>query len=312
MLIHSATNDVRRGQLRALIGTKRCLRVMEVHSPISAIIAENAYALDPSGRGVEFDAFWSSSLTDSTSRGLPDIEVLDPRSRLANIDGIFSVTTKSLIMDGDTGGRPEHFEIGVRDMERHGVSAVIIEDKCGLKQNSLLGVSVGQMLAPVEEFCDKISRGKAAQVTDDFLIFARLESLILGAGMADALYRADAYLDAGADGIMIHSRQSKGDEVLAFASAFRERHPHVPLVAVPTTYHTLRLDELEAAGFNVIIYANHMLRAAIKAMRGVCQTILENGRTTEAEEWCSDLDEVLRMSRVRVGKPAEVIPTPAA
>lgn len=270
---------------------------MEIHSPISAIIAGNACVIDEEGRPVEFDAFWSSSLTDSASRGLPDIEVLPTRVRLGGIDDVFSVTSKPLIMDADTGGPREHFELWVRDIERHGVSALIIEDKCGLKQNSLLGASERQQLADVGAFCEKIRSGKAAQSTGDFQIFARLESLILGYGLDDALMRAHAYLGAGADGIMIHSRRSDGAEVLEFTSAFRDRYPEVPLIAVPTTYHGLHVDELAQAGVNVVIYANHMLRASLKAMQEVCETILRHGRAFEAEELCASLKDILHLER---------------
>jgi phosphoenolpyruvate phosphomutase len=257
------------------------------------MMAQNSTVTSADGRQLEFDAFWSSSLTDSASYGLPDNEVLSPRARLANIDNIFSVTSKPLIMDGDTGGFPEHFEIAVRDMERQGVSAVIIEDKCGLKQNSLLGASSQQWLAPVDQFCEKIQRGKSAQVTHDFNIYARLESLILEAGMDDALTRAHAYVAAGADGIMIHSRNTCGGEILDFAKLFRQDNTESPLIAVPTTYHSLRIGELEDAGFSIIIYANHMLRASLKAMREVCQLILKQGRTSEAESMCIDISELL-------------------
>lgn len=270
---------------------------MEVHNPISAIIAENARVTGTDGREIEFDAFWSSSLTDSASRGLPDIEVLPTRVRLAGIDDVFSVTTKPLIMDCDTGGPREHLELWVRDIERHGVSALIIEDKSGLKQNSLLGASERQWLADIDEFCDKIRSGKTAQASDDFRIFARLESLILGYGIGDALKRADAYVDAGADGIMIHSHQRDGAEIFDFTSAFRRRHPDIPLIAVPTTYGGVSVEELADAGFNVVIYANHMLRASWKAMQTVSETILRHNRALEAEELCVSLKHVLHMER---------------
>jgi phosphoenolpyruvate phosphomutase len=295
LITRSLTNDQRRGLLKELLREKQCIRVMEIHNPISAMIAENACVIDQDGRPVEFDAFWSSSLTDSASRGLPDIEVLPPRVRLAGIVDAFSVTAKPLIMDADTGGPREHFELFVRDIERQGVSALIIEDKCGLKQNSLLGASSRQRLADVGEFCEKIGAGKAAQATGDFQIFARLESLILGAGIDDALLRAHAYLEAGADGIMIHSRRCDGAEVLEFTARFRDRHPDVPLIAVPTAYPGLHVDELARAGVNVVIYANHMLRASLKAMQEVCETILRHGRAFEAEELCASLDDILHL-----------------
>jgi phosphoenolpyruvate phosphomutase len=299
------TNDQRRSLLKDLLQAKQCIRVMEIHNPISAIIAGNACVIDEVGQSVEFDAFWSSSLADSASRGLPDIEVLPTRERLAGIDDVFSVTSKPLIMDADTGGPREHFELWVRDIERHGVSALIIEDKCGLKQNSLLGASSRQQLADVGEFCEKICAGKAAQATGDFQIFARLESLILGNGIDDAFMRAHAYLEAGADGIMIHSRRCDGGEVLEFTSLFRDRHPDVPLIAVPTTYPGLRVEELAQAGVNVVIYANHMLRASLKAMQEVCETILRHGRAFEAEELCASLKEILHLEQSPRLEPAD-------
>jgi len=307
LITRSVTNEQRRGLLKDLIRSKRCIRVMEVHNPISAIIAENAYVVDEDGRSVEFDAFWSSSLTDSASRGLPDIEVLPPRVRLAGIVDAFSVTSKPLIMDADTGGPREHFELWVRDIERQGVSALIIEDKCGLKQNSLLGASSRQRLADIGEFCDKILAGKQAQATGDFQIFARLESLILGAGIDDALGRANAYLGAGADGVMIHSRRRDGAEVLEFTSRFRDRHPDVPLIAVPTAYPGLRVDEFANAGVNVVIYANHMLRASLKAMQEVCETILRHGRAFEAEQLCASLEEILHLEPPLRIEPAGLV-----
>lgn len=304
MMIRSRTNDLRRAQLRQLLASGRCLKVMEVHDPISAIVVENAtHERLAGGAREEFDGFWSSSLTDSTLRGLPDIEVLDLKARLTAINDIFAVTSKPLIMDGDTGGQVEHFERYVQDMERAGVSAVIIEDKTGLKRNSLLGTSVPQQSADPAEFAEKIKRGKAAQRTDDFLIFSRIESLILGLGAADALRRADRYVDAGADGVMIHSRQAEPTEVIAFAGEFRRRHATVPLICVPTSYSTVPVSQLADAGFNIVIYANHMLRAALQAMREVSTEILRNGRTAEVESRCVKISELLHLSPV---EPAQV------
>ncbi|GHF69857.1 phosphoenolpyruvate mutase [Amycolatopsis bartoniae] len=296
MWTNAVSNEFRRGRLRELLAAGRRLRLIEVHNPVSAIIAEYANALDQdSSRSLEFDGFWSSSLADSTSFGLPDIELLGPRKRLENIQDIFTVTTKPLVMDGDTGGPVEHFEYTVRDLERAGVSAVVIEDKTGLKRNSLLGTSVEQRSAPVAEFCEKIKRGKAAQTTRDFMIIARIESLILGQGMPEALHRANAYVDAGADGIMIHSREESPREVLEFAAEFRQVHPAVPLVSVPTTYNSVRAGELQEAGFDVVIYANHMMRAALRAMVEVSREILRHDRTAEVESRCLGIDAILSL-----------------
>lgn len=288
------TPDARRASLRKILKAKSCLRVLETHSPISALIAEKASANDgDSNLSLSYDAFWSSSLTDSTERGKPDIEVLDIPNRLANINDIFEVTTKPMIMDGDTGGKQDHFAINVRSLERVGVSAVIIEDKTGLKKNSLFGNEVVQKQEDVEIFCQKISAGKAAQMTDDFMIIARVESLILDAGMDDALTRAHAYVEAGADGIMIHSRSKDPGEIIEFARQFRRDHPAVPLVCVPTSYAQTSFESLESAGFNLVIYANHMLRSSYLAMQKVASDILKFGRTHEVEPQCLGINEIL-------------------
>ncbi|GGY14901.1 phosphoenolpyruvate mutase [Paludibacterium paludis] len=292
---NGVTTEHRRGALKRVLGQRKCLRVMEAHSPISALLAENTQLLDENGESLAYDAFWSSSLTDSTERGKPDTEALDIQSRLLNINEIFDVTTRPLIMDGDTGGQPEHFAMNVRSLERIGVSAVIVEDKTGLKKNSLFGNEVPQSQESIDNFCHKIRLGKDAQITDEFMIIARVESLILEAGMDDALTRACAYVDAGADGIMIHSRRKTPEEVLEFAGEFKMRYPHVPLVCVPTSYAQIRFDELERAGFNIVIYANHMLRSSYLAMQQVAADILKHGRSFESEAKCLSISEILEL-----------------
>ena len=292
---HLITSDARRASLASVLRKKKCLRVLETHSPLSALLAEQARVDLDDGWSIVFDGFWSSSLTDSTLLGKPDIEILDVSSRLAHINEIFEVTTKPLIMDGDTGGKPEHFVFHVRSMERLGVSAVIIEDKTGLKKNSLLGNEVEQHQESIPDFCHKIRMGKAARVTRDFMIIARIESLILDAGLDDALVRASAYVDAGAGGVMIHSRRKQPDEVVEFARQFRGKHPNVPLVCVPTSYSATHFSELEAAGFNIVIYANHLLRASYLAMRSVALDILRFGRTSEVEDRCLSINEILEL-----------------
>lgn len=287
------STEGRRVSLRASLRAKPCLRVIEAHSPIAALVGENAKFLDGQDREVTYDAFWSSSLTDSTAKGKPDIEILDISNRLHNINDIFEVTTLPMIVDGDTGGKPEHFAFNVRSLERIGASAVIIEDKRGLKKNSLFGNDVQQELEPVEAFCEKIRAGKAAQIDDEFMIVARIESLILDRGMDDALMRARAYVGAGADAIMIHSRRKQPDEIFGFAAAFREEFPDTPLVCVPTSYVGTHFNELADAGFNVVIYANHMLRASYLAMRNVAQDILQYDRTLEVEPHCLGVPEIL-------------------
>lgn len=295
------TVDARRRTLKRLLSAKRISRFIEVHNPLSALIAEHAVA-SVDGKVREFDGFWCSSLADATARGKPDIEAVDISSRLANVNDIFEVTTKPMIFDGDTGGKLEHFELNVRSLERLGISAVIIEDKKGLKRNSLLGTEVTQYQEDVDEFCAKIKAGRRSRVSEDFLIIARCESLILGRGIHDAMARARAYVEAGADGIMIHSLMKAPDEVLEFAAIFRAEFPGVPLICVPTNYHTATADALASGGFNVVIYANHLLRAAYPAMQRTAQEILQSGRSTEAESRLLSIQEILKLIPTRRGK----------
>lgn len=287
--------EMRRGMLRSLLAQKNCLKLMEAHSPLSALIVESAQYSDASGEVIEFDGFWSSSLTDSTLLGLPDIEILDIGRRIRAVEDIFEVTQKPLVFDGDTGGHAEHFTRHVRMMEKAGISAVIIEDKTGLKKNSLLGTEVRQQQADIGDFCGKIMAGKASQRTPEFMVIARIESLILDMGLADALSRARAYVSAGADGIMIHSRLRDPTEILGFAREFRAEFPAVPLVCVPTSFNETLFSELEAAGFNIVIYANHMLRSAYQAMFNVSVEVLKYGRTKEVEQHCLSVTEILNL-----------------
>ena len=286
------TPSVRMSRLRRLIDNKPIVRLMEAHSGLSGLIVENTN-FERDGRTYEFDGMWSSSLTDSTSRGKPDIEAVDISSRLQMINEIFEVTTKPLVFDGDTGGKPEHFAFTVRSLERLGVSAVIIEDKEGLKRNSLFGTEVEQTQSSIEDFCGRLRVGKESQITDDFMVIARIESLILDKGLNDALERAEAYIDAGADAIMIHSRQKSPDEVFEFCAHAAKFDTQVPIVAVPTSYHQVTESELADAGVRVVIYANHMLRAAYPQMRKVAATVLEHGRALEADELLASISEVL-------------------
>ena len=288
------TPSVRLSRLRRLIETKPIVRVLESHSGLAGLIAETTQ-VERDGRVVEFDGMWSSSLTDSTSRGKPDIEAVDISSRLQTINDIFEVTTKPMIFDGDTGGKPEHFVFTVRSLERLGVSAVIIEDKEGLKRNSLFGTEVAQTQSSIEDFRARIAIGKQAQITDDFMIIARLESLILDQGMDDAVKRAQAYIEAGADGIMIHSRRKEPDEVFEFCRIAQGFDTKVPVVAVPSSYNSVSEEELIDHGVSVVIYANHMLRAAYPAMRKVAETILYNGRSLEADPLMAPISEALKI-----------------
>ncbi|MCV6608591.1 MAG: phosphoenolpyruvate mutase [Campylobacterales bacterium] len=289
------STGARLGRLRKLINAKPVVKILEVHNALSGLIAENAKETTEDGSEVTFDGMWSSSLTDSTSKGKPDIEAVDTTARLTTINEIFEATTKPLIYDADTGGKPEHFEFTVRSLERTGVSAVIIEDKTGLKKNSLFGNDVKQTQDSIENFCHKIKVGKSAQITKEFMVIARIESLILEAGMDDALKRAFAYVDAGADGVMIHSRLKDPAEIIEFVTKFREKDSHSPVVVVPTSFNSVTTDEFAKIGVNVVIYANHMLRAAYPGMMNVAKSILKNKRSKEAEPDCMAIKEILEL-----------------
>ncbi|MFB1644666.1 phosphoenolpyruvate mutase [Campylobacter molothri] len=288
------TTNTRLSLLRRLIDAKKPLRILETHSAISALIAENTF-ITKEGIKIEFDGFWSSSLADSTIRGKPDIEAVELSTRLNTLNEIFEVTTKPLIYDADTGGKIEHFVFTVRSLERIGVSAVIIEDKIGLKKNSLLGNDVIQNQDSIEDFCLKIQAGKKAQITKDFMIIARIESLILDKGMDDALSRAFAYIEAGADGIMIHSRHKDANEIIEFLKLFRSKDKDTPIVVVPTSFYSIKANELAQYGVNIVVYANHMIRSSFIAMQNIAREILKNDRSEESEEKCMKIDEILNL-----------------
>ncbi|MDR1742512.1 MAG: phosphoenolpyruvate mutase [Dysgonamonadaceae bacterium] len=288
------TPDIRLRRLRRLLNAKPIVRVLESHSGLTGLIVENV-SVDVNGRRQEFDAMWSSSLTDSTSKGKPDIEAVDLTTRLHDLNDALECTTKPVIFDGDTGGKIEHFVFTVRTLERLGVSAVIIEDKVGLKKNSLLGTDAVQTQDSIEGFCAKIQAGKRAQVTDAFMIIARIESFIAGAGLEDALKRAIAYIGAGADGIMIHSKDKSGEDIKQFCKELRKVHSSIPIVVVPTTFNHITEDELAAWGVNIVIYANHLLRSAYPAMVNTAKSILTNGRSLEANDLCMPIKEILEL-----------------
>lgn len=290
------TPDIRRRRLRRLLNAKPIVRVMEAHSGLSGLIVEHA-CVTKDNRKREFDAMWLSSLTDSTLKGKPDNESVDVTSRLRTVNDILEITTKPIIYDGDSGGLPEHFTFLVRSLERLGVSAVIIEDKIGLKQNSLLEQGNVQQQASIEDQCHKIKMGKQAQITDDFMIIARCESLIAGKGEDDAITRCKAYCEAGADGIMIHSKAKMPDEIVSFVKRFRaEVSADKPIVVVPSTYAQVTEDELAKIGVNIVIYANQLLRAAYPAMKICAERILSCQRAQEASaELCMPIKEILSL-----------------
>ena len=289
-----AMPEYRRRRLRQLLAISPTVKVIEAHDGLTGLIAEKT-VVDHNGRLDQFDGMWVSSLCDSTERGKPDIELVDMSARLRTVDDIMEVTTKPIILDGDTGGLTEHFVYNVRTLERMGVSAVIIEDKTGLKKNSLFGTEVKQTQAPIGDFCAKISAGKKVQLTDDFMIIARIESLILERGMEDALTRAFAFRDAGADGIMIHSRKKDPAEIYEFCDRFREKDATTPIVVVPTSFNGATEEELASHGINIVIYANQLIRAAFPAMQETARGILRAHRALEVDEQLLPFKDIIRL-----------------
>ncbi len=288
------TPNIRLESLRRLLHAKPLIRLLDVHNALSGLIVENTQVQGQKSL-LEFDGMWASSLTDSTAKGKPDIEAVDVSSRMSTLGEILEVTTKPIVYDADTGGKIEHFKFTVRTLERLGVSAAIIEDKTGLKKNSLFGNEVLQKQETIENFCEKITAGKKSQVTENFMIIGRIESLILEVGIEDALKRARAYIGAGADGIMIHSRKKSPDEVLEFCEEFRKFEKEKPLVVVPSSYNSITENELQNAGINIVIYANQLLRSAVPAMEKTAKSILHNSRSLECDEFLISIKEFLEI-----------------
>lgn len=288
----TVTPDQRLKSLNKLLSEKDFLRFVDVHSGMSGLIIENTKIIK-NQKELEFDGMWSSSLVDSTSRGMPDNESVDLTSRLNGIQEIVNVTTKPIIFDGDTGGKIEHFGANVKKLERHGISAVIIEDKIGLKRNSLYGQEVPQHLDDPKIFAEKISEGVRSKINKEFKVIARIESLIAGTGISDALQRAETYAAAGADGIMIHSRSKNPEEVYQFMENFIKLNTQIPIVLVPTTFNGVTDEELHSKGAKIIIHANHLLRSAYPAMKKTAEQILKNGRTREIDSEIMTIKEIL-------------------
>ena len=289
-----AMPEYRRKRLRQLLSLTPIGKAMEAHSGLTGLIVEKT-VVEHDGRLDQFDAMWISSLCDSTAKGKPDIELVDMTSRFRTIDDITEVTTKPIIFDGDTGGLTEHFVYTVRSLEKMGVSAVIIEDKKGLKKNSLFGTEVKQTQATIEEMSAKIAAGKKAQLTDDFMIIARIESLILEQGMEDALARAHAFVAAGADGIMIHSRRKEPDEILEFCDKFRADNKETPIVVVPSSFNVITEEELADHGVNIVIYANQLTRAAFPAMQKTAEDILRYHRAKEVDDRLMKIKDIITL-----------------
>lgn len=288
------TPELRLKSLRRMLQAKPLVRFLDIHNALSGLIIEHAHIDTPTGRR-EFDGMWGSSLTDSTAKGKPDIEAVDVSARMTTLNEVLEVTTKPIIYDADTGGQTEHFEFTVRTLERLGVSAAIIEDKTGLKKNSLFGNDVAQTQDTIEGFCHKIRQGKKVQATDDFMVIARIESLILEKGVDDAFERAKAYLEAGADGIMIHSRQKSPDEIFEFCDRYNKLPNRKALVAVPSSYNQVTEEELQEHGVNVVIYANQLLRSAYPAMMDTAKSILTHHRSAECDARMLSIKEILEL-----------------
>ena len=286
--------EFRRKRLKQAISLRGLIKALEVHSGLTGLIAEKTY-VENDGEFDQFDAMWISSLCDSTAKGKPDIELVDMTSRFRTIEDVLEVTTKPIIFDGDSGGLAEHFVYTVRSLERMGVSAVIIEDKIGLKKNSLFGTEVKQTQDTIEHFCEKIKAGKKIQLTEDFMIIARIESLILEQGMEDALTRAFAYVEAGADGIMIHSRRKTPDEIVEFCDKFRAKDKTTPIVVVPTSFNTITEKELQEHGVNIVIYANQLTRSAFPAMEKTAREILIHHRAKEVDDSLMPIKEIITL-----------------
>ena len=289
-----AMPEYRRKRIRQLLKMRHIVKAIEVHSGITGLIAEKT-VVEHNGELDQFDAMWISSLCDSTAKGKPDIELVDMTSRYRTIDDVTEVTTKPIIFDGDTGGLSEHFVYTVRTLEKMGVSAVIIEDKVGLKKNSLFGTEVAQTQDTIENFCSKIAAGKRAQLTDDFMIIARIESLILEQGMDDALSRARAYVEAGADGIMIHSRKKSPEEILKFCDLFRQEDKTTPIVVVPSSFNSVTEAELSEHGVNIVIYANQLTRSAFPAMQQTAEDILRYHRAKEVDSRLLPIKDIITL-----------------
>lgn len=289
-----STPDVRRARLKKALAMKGTITAMEAHSGLTGLIVENTIVEEQGGTR-QFDAMWVSSLCDSTAKGKPDIELVDMTSRFRTIDDICEVTTKPIIFDGDTGGLTEHFVYTVRSLERMGVSMVIIEDKTGLKKNSLFGNEVVQTQASIEEFSAKLQAGKKAQRTSDFMICARIESLILEQGMDDAIERAKAFTEAGADAIMIHSRKKDPSEIFEFVRLYREWNQTTPIVVVPTSFNAVTEEEFKERGVNIVIYANQLTRTGFPAMQNAAKLILSNHRAKECDDVCMPFKDIIRL-----------------
>ena len=288
------TPQNRVSKLRRLLNVKKIVRILETHNSLTGLIVENLNHIKSSNIN-EFDGMWSSSLTDSLTKGKPDNQSVDYSTRILGLNYIMDVTSKPLIFDADNGGRIEHISYLVKTLERIGVSAMIIEDKIGEKQNSLFIDQSRTKQDNISSFCNKLKKAKNSKISDDFFIVARIESFILKKGLKDALKRGVKYVDAGADAILIHSKEKNPREIFDFSKKFKKLRPDCPLIAVPSTYSKVKEIELIKNGFQIVIYANHMLRAAYPAMMNVAKKILKNERSFEVEKKITPIREIINL-----------------
>ena len=284
----------RKSKLKRLIDAKKIVRIIESHNAFTGLVAENL-KLIKNQKFLEFDGMWSSSLTDSAIRGKPDNQAVDYSTRILGLNEILDVTTKPIIFDADNGGKIEHITYLIRTLERVGISAVVIEDKVGLKRNSLFKNQVGVKQDSIENFCKKLKKAKEAKISDDLFIIARIESFILGKDLKDAMRRAEAYSQAGADAILIHSKEKYPNQIFSFSKKFSKSKFFKPMIAVPSTYSKTYERELIDNGFKIVIYANHFLRALHPAILDVAKMILKNQRSFEAEKKISSINEVINL-----------------
>jgi len=290
--ISSPVNRV--SKLKRLINAKEIVRILESHNSLTGLIIENL-KINNTNKLIEYDGMWSSSLTDSATKGLPDNSSLSFSARISTLNDIMDVTTKPVVFDADNGGQIEHLSFLVRSLERSGVSAIIMEDKVGLKKNSLFKNQSGTKQDKPHIFAKKIKKICSSRQSEDFMVIARIESFILGKGLKDALQRAEIYSKAGADAILIHSKEKTPVEIFSFAREFKKSKNFIPLVSVPSTYSKVYEKDLINNGFKLVIYANQLLRSAYPAMQNTAKTILKNRRAFEADKKIIPIKEIINL-----------------
>ncbi|MAJ86251.1 MAG: phosphoenolpyruvate mutase [Candidatus Pelagibacter sp.] len=296
-IINSPLFNVSRvSMLKRLLSVKGFVRIIEAHSPLAGLIIENTkYKKNKNDK--EYDGMWSSSLTESLMRGKPDNQSVELSTRITALNELLDITTKPIIFDADNGGRIEHLSYRINTLERQGVSAIVIEDKIGLKKNSLFKNQKNAQQDSIKNFCKKLKVAAKSKNSKDFFIVARIESFILGKGLQDALKRAKAYSNSGADAILIHSKENNPKEIFKFSKIYKKFNNHKHLIAVPSSYSKTLEKDLIKNGFNIVIYANHMLRASYLSMKKLALDILKNSRSFESEKKISKISDLLKYSK---------------